>query len=168
MIQGGIANLPHPTVAASVSCTSCHASTGGGRPATGYDHASALINTNCSACHEAGSDLVVAPWNGVTSEASGAGDTRPFTLASVYTAYSGGSLTVTWPNHFYNSGTKIVDCKECHVVPAGFGTTTTGPAYLNIGSGGRSSTGAWAFPHAQSQMTYPDTCRMCHGSNIPN
>ena len=166
VIQGGIAVLPHPAIDA-VTCASCHASDSSRRPATGYDHASALIETNCNACHEAGSDLVGAPWNGATSEALGAGDTRPFTLPSVYAAYNGGSHTVTWPNHFYNSGTKIVDCKECHVIPAGFGTTTTGPAYLNIGSAGRRSTGAWAFPHAQSQMTNPDTCRMCHGNNIP-
>ena len=113
-------------------------------------------------------NLVGTPWNGATAETSGAGDTRPFTLSSVYAAYNGDFLTVTWPNHFYDSGTKIVDCNECHLVPAGYGTTTTGPAYLRIGSGGSSSTGAWTFPHSRSAMTYPDTCRMCHGNNIPD
>lgn len=167
----GIGNLPHPSTGGQ-ACTACHTSPSGGKPATGYDHASALINNNCRACHEAGSNLVGTAWNGVTNEASGAGDTRPFTLSSIYAAYSGNSRIVTYPSHFFDSTPNaskptIVDCKECHVVPTGNGTTTTGSAYLRIGSGGSTSTGAWAFPHRQGNMTDPTTCAMCHGNNIP-
>jgi hypothetical protein len=148
-----IANLPHPTVAAGTTCTSCHASGGGGKLASGYDHASALINGNCNACHEAGSNLVGTPWSGATAQASGAGDTRPFTLASVVASYNGGSKTVTYANHFYP-----VDCTQCHTAPSGVSSVTTGATY----------TKAWTFPHKQSLMTNPSTCSMCHGNNIPN
>src|SRR5207253_283892 len=117
-------------------CTACHTSETGGKPAIGYDHASGVGMMYCNACHEAGSNLVGTVWNGATLESLGAGDTRPFTLPSVYAAYQGGSLHVTWPNHFYNSGTMTVDCRECHVVPPLYGATTTGSAYLKIGSGG--------------------------------
>ena len=166
LLQGGVANLPHPTVTAG-TCTACHTSETGGKPAIGYDHAAAEGWTSCNACHEAGSNLVGTVWNGATGESQGAGDTRPFTLPSVYAAYRNGFMIVTWPNHFYNSGTKIVDCSECHVVPPLYGATTSGSEYLHIGSGGTSSTGVWAFPHYQSMMTNPDTCKMCHGDNIP-
>jgi hypothetical protein len=165
VLEGAVANLPHPIVAAP--CTACHVSEAGGKPAHGYDHASAVGRMNCNACHEAGSNLVGTVWNGARVESLGGGDTRPFTLPSVYAAYSNDSLIVPWPNHFYSSGTRTVDCSECHVVPPLYGATTTGSDYLRIGSGGRSSTGVWAFPHDQSAMTYPDTCRMCHGNNIP-
>ncbi len=144
--QAGISNLPHPTVGAT-ACTTCHASAAGGRGAKAYDHASSLINANCSSCHEAGSDLVATPWNNATSTATGAGDTRPYTLASVVATKGGGSLTVKYPNHFYP-----VDCYQCHVVPSGIAGTTTGNAY----------TSAWSFPHNQSKMTNPSTCVMCH------
>ena len=81
----GVSNLPHPTVAAGAACTSCHATASGGRRATGYNHASALALTNCNSCHEAGSDLIGTGWNGATATASGAGDTRPFTLTAITT-----------------------------------------------------------------------------------
>src|SRR5207237_10644483 len=44
-LQTGIANLPHPTVAVGVACTSCHAPETGGRGATGYVHMSTLLDT---------------------------------------------------------------------------------------------------------------------------
>jgi hypothetical protein len=151
--QQGIGNLPHPAVASGVACTTCHQTSVGGKGAHGYDHASSLINSNCKSCHEAGSNLVATVWNGVTSAASGAGDTRPFTLSSVTAKYNGNSMNVTYPNHFYP-----VDCYQCHVVPTGDGYTTTGTTY----------TSAWNFPHTQSKMTNPSTCVMCHTNGVPN
>jgi hypothetical protein len=151
--QLGINNLPHPTIAAGVACTACHTSASGGKGAIGYDHKSTLINTNCNSCHEAGTNLIGTPWNGVTAEASGAGDSRPYTLASVVAHYQGGTLTVKYVNHFYP-----VDCNQCHVVPAGNGLVTTGTAYQT----------AWSFPHTKSKMTNPSTCLMCHTNGIPN
>lgn len=156
--QKGITNLPHPTPSGTTTCTTCHASAAGGKPAKGYDHASTLISTDCGACHEAGSNLVGTVWNGSTSQSGGAGDTRPYTLTSLV-AYRGGSgLTVTYKNHFYP-----VDCNQCHVAPSGIATVTTGSAYL-----GASGTGAWTFPHNQTRMTNPTTCVMCHTNGIPN
>jgi len=149
MLQTGIANLPHPTVAAGVACTACHATATGGKNAKGYDHLSTLINANCSSCHEAGTNLIGTPFNGATAQASGAGDSRPYTLASVLAE---GRMTVTYPKHFYP-----VDCKQCHNVPAGNGLVTTGTAYAT----------AWKFPHSTSKMTNPSTCVMCHTRGIP-
>jgi len=155
--QSGIANLPHPSTT-GVACTTCHQSSSGGKMAKGYDHASALINSNCNSCHEAGSNLVGTPWNGATSESAGAGDTRPYTLASVVARYSGNSKTETTPNHFYP-----VDCHQCHTAPTGIATVTTGTAYLVQGS-----SGAWHFPHKTSSMTNPSTCLFCHPGGPPN
>lgn len=149
-MQVGIMSLPHPSTSAG-ACTSCHTSSGGGKNALGYDHGSALIATNCNACHEAGSNLVGTVWNGATATASGAGDTRPFTLTSLV-AHFGNGLTVNAPRHFYP-----VDCNQCHVVPMGNGAITTGTAY----------TAAWAFPHNQARMTNPTTCVMCHVNGVP-
>ena len=151
--QVGINNLPHPTVGAGVLCTTCHTSAAGGKNAIGYDHLSPLIATNCNSCHEAGTNLIGTLWNGATSEAAGLGDSRPFTLSSVVAHYKGNALTVTYAKHFYP-----VDCKQCHVVPAGSGATTTGAAYQS----------AWVFPHTQTKMTNPSTCVMCHTNGIPN
>ncbi len=106
--QAGIANLPHPTVATGTPCTTCHATAGGGKSATGYDHASSLINSTCNACHEAGSDLLGTPGAG-----SG-GDARPYRVSS------------NAPNHYYPT-----DCKECHGKPSGNGKYTGGSAYSN-------------------------------------
>jgi len=162
--QSGVNNVPHPAVPVGVACIDCHATAAGGRSAHGYDHASPTINNTCNACHEAGSDLVASPWNGATAEVNGAGDTRPFTLASVTARFSGNTRNVTWPNHFYP-----VDCKECHLKPAGNGYVTTGTAY-------RTNTGAWGnnsastgrnFPHNENVMSRPSTCLMCHNP-IPN
>ena len=115
----------------------------------GYDHLSTLINSNCGSCHEAGTNLVATLWNGATAQASGAGDSRPYTLASVLAE---GRMTVTYPKHFYP-----VDCNQCHVVPTGNGYVTTGAAYAS----------AWTFPHSTRKMTNPSTCVMCHTNGIP-
>jgi hypothetical protein len=97
-------------------------------------------------------------WNGATSQGSGAGDTRPFTLTSIV-AHKGGPggdrCTVTAPDHFY-----AVQCGECHAVPAGTGAVTTGTAYIG--------TGGWFFPHVESKMANPATCNLCHtGTSCP-
>lgn len=150
--QTGIANLPHPTVPTGGSCATCHTGGVGGKKAIGYDHASALINQACSACHEAGSNLVGTVWNGATSEAAGAGDTRPFTLTSVVArkgGLGGDTCTVTAANHFYP-----VQCGQCHAMPAGTGAVTTGTAYATV----------WYFPHITTNMTNPGTCNLCHNS----
>jgi hypothetical protein len=152
--QTGINNLPHPTVAAGTSCTSCHTTAAGGKQAIGYDHVSTLITTNCNACHEAGSNLVGTTWNGATSQASGAGDTRPYTIASLVPAFKNNSRALQQGyNHFF-----AVDCSECHLAPSGNGPVTTGSAYKS----------AWRFDHNQKRMQR-STCTMCHGSpnNLP-
>jgi hypothetical protein len=143
--QKGITGLPHPTVG-SQTCAACHLTASGGRNAMGYDHSSAVDNANCNACHEAGSDLVNPVWNRSTSQSSGAGDTRPFSIASLSAKKGGSSCTVTFPNHFYPA-----DCSQCHTEPTGTVTTKTGSAY----------TTAWAFNHNQSKMK--GVCNDCHG-----
>src|SRR5256885_11221063 len=40
VLQTGVANLPHPSVAAGVACTACHATAAGGKNAIGYDQLS--------------------------------------------------------------------------------------------------------------------------------
>jgi len=148
--QSGIANLPHPTVGTGTTCATCHSGGIGGKQAKGYDHASALINSACSSCHEAGSNLVGTVWNRATAQAAGAGNTRPFTLTSVVAqegGVGGGTCTITVKNHFYP-----VKCGECHAAPKGIATATTGTAYAN----------AWYFPHTRSRMTDPATCNLCH------
>lgn len=148
--QLGIMSLPHPGAMVG-ACTSCHQSAGGGRNALGYDHGSTLIDANCGACHEAGSDLLSPTWNGATSTTTGAGDTRPFTLTSLVAQFGNG-LTVTHPTHFFPA-----DCSQCHLKPAGIAVTTTGAAYA----------AAWSFPHDQQRMSNPTTCVMCHVNGIP-
>ncbi len=149
-MQAGIANLPHPALGSGTTCATCHAGGVGGRQARGYDHASALINSACTACHEAGSNLVGTVWNGATAQASGAGNTRPFTLTSLV-AHKGGpggdSCNLTVARHFYP-----VQCGQCHVPPTGIAAATSGTAY----------TKAWYFPHTRSRMTNPATCNLCH------
>ncbi len=145
--QLGINNLPHPSVATGALCTSCHANAAGGKNAIGYDHASTLINTNCGSCHEAGTNLVGTVWNGATTQAAGAGDSRPFTLTSVTWKRS-----IPYAKHFYP-----VDCSQCHNAPAGIAVVTTGAAYQS----------AWVFPHTTRKMTNPSTCVMCHTNGIP-
>jgi hypothetical protein len=149
--QAGIGDLPHP--ASAGTCTTCHASSGGGRQAIGYDHLSPLITAKCNACHEAGTDLLGTTWNGATSQSAGAGDSRPFTLTSVRATFHGDSSNETQPNHFYP-----VDCGQCHNKPAGNGLVTTGAAY----------SAAWSFPHSTRNMTNPTTCVMCHKNGIPD
>jgi hypothetical protein len=153
--QQGINNLPHPTIASGGSCTGCHSGGVGGRKAIGYDHASKLINANCSACHEAGSDLVASPWNAATATGSGAGDTRPFSISGLVPSTNGNTRALgNNYNHFFPA-----DCRECHKSPGGTGATTTGGAYRS----------AWSFGHDQSAMTNPSTCNMCHAApnNLP-
>jgi hypothetical protein len=150
--QAGITNLPHPTLAAGATCATCHAGGVGGKRAIGYDHLSALASSACSACHEAGSNLVGTTWNGSSTQAGGAGDTRPTTITSLRATRGtgGGSCTLTNAAalaHFYP-----VQCGQCHKVPAGVGPVTTGTAYAT----------AWIFPHTESKMTNPGTCNMCH------
>jgi len=145
--QTGITNLPHPSTA-TLACSTCHTGGVGGKGAIGYDHASALINTNCNSCHEAGTNLVGTAWNGATTQGAGAGDSRPYTLTNLTATRGGDSCNVTTPYHFYP-----VDCSQCHNVPAGTGAATTGSAYTN----------AWTFPHTTSKMTNPSTCNLCHG-----
>ena len=147
-IQAGIANLPHPSTA-SVSCAICHTGGVGGPGAKGYDHASTLIATMCTACHETGSNLVGTVWNGATSASAGAGDTRPITLASV--SQQGNQPA---PNHFFlDRGSAKVDCYNCHAMPAGVSTTTTGSAY----------TSAWSFHHPP-RATIQNFCYFCHAN----
>jgi hypothetical protein len=152
-VEPGIASLPHPESAGGVTCSTCHSGLGGPRPARGYDHAAPLATTSCSACHEAGSDLVAAVWNGATSESAGTGDTRPYTLSSVAASFHGDSQNVTYLNHFYPA-----DCAECHLAPVSVGLTQNGAAYSS----------AWSFPHNTHSMSNPTTCLMCHTSGVPN
>jgi hypothetical protein len=141
--QTGISNLPHPTVAAGVQCTTCHPATNPThKRAAGYDHVSTLISTNCNSCHEAGSDLVAVAWSSTTH-----GDTRAQTALTI-------KGKVCSPTHFFPT-----DCKECHVKPAGNGTWTTGTNAMN----------QWYAPHTnggnnRGPMTNPATCNKCHGS----
>jgi hypothetical protein len=144
--QAGITNLPHPSTA-TLACSTCHTGGVGANRAIGYDHASALINTNCGSCHEAGTNLIGTLWNNATTQSAGAGDSRPFTLTSIVATRGGDTCNVTTPNHFYP-----VDCSQCHKVPTGTGTVTTGTAYTN----------AWTFPHTTSSMSNPSTCNLCH------
>jgi hypothetical protein len=151
--QAGISNLPHPTVAAGTSCATCHGTGGGYKQALGYDHQSTLMSSNCNACHEAGSNLVATVWNGATSQASGAGDTRPFSIVGLVPSTSGNTRALTQDyNHFF-----ALDCSECHQIPTGNGLVTTGAAYKS----------AWKFNHSQGKMR--NACNMCHGSpnNLP-
>ncbi len=149
--QVGIANLPHPTPGAN-ACTACHLTAGGGKDATGYDHLSTLSNQKCASCHEAGSNLVGTKWNGATAIV-GAGDTRPFTIATIRATFKGNSRNVTSNGHFFPT-----DCYQCHNKPTGVAHVTTGTTY----------TTAWKFPHTENKMTNPATCALCHGNNIPN
>jgi cytochrome c551/c552 len=145
--QAGIANLPHPAVPTGTLCTACHATASGGKHALGYDHASTLITTNCKACHEAGSDLVGTPWNGSTTIAAGAGDTRPFTATALTASFSGNTCNFSNPNHFF-----AVNCRECHTAPTGIVQTSTGTTYKT----------RWKFVHTERNMTNPGTCDLCH------
>jgi hypothetical protein len=157
VVEPNIANLPHPNATPS-GCTTCHttgtyvAPSQGGTAAAGYDHASAAENNGCNSCHEAGTNLLSTGWNGSTTQAGAAGDSRPYTLTSVRAYYSGDSCNVTYANHFYP-----VDCYQCHTPPTGIAFVTTGTTYLGNGGSGR-----WTFPHKTSDMTNPTTCNMCH------
>jgi hypothetical protein len=150
--QSGIANLPHPTVGAQ-ACSACHTGNVGGKNAIGYDHKSTLINANCNACHETGSNLLGTAWNNTTTYSAGAGDTRPYTLTSVVPTFKGNTRPVSTPKHFYPT-----NCYQCHGVPTGNGLVTTGAAYTSV----------WRLQHIESHMSNPTTCNYCHqGTGIP-
>jgi hypothetical protein len=156
LVQAGVANLPHPAVG-TAGCSACHLGGVGGKGAIGYDHLSALVNTACNSCHEAGSDLVGTAWNNATTAAAAAGDTRPFTLASVRATYKSNTSTETTPNHFYlDKAGAQVDCGWCHVKPAANGLVTTGAAYK----------AAWVFKHPSENKTY-NFCYQCHPNGPP-
>jgi hypothetical protein len=150
--QTGIANLPHPTVG-STPCTTCHQSASGGKNAKGYDHASALINTNCGSCHEAGSNLVATPWNNATTQSAGAGDTRAIGLTALSRTQQ--ATAATLQAHFYP-----VDCSQCHsaptapAAPGGIATATTGAPYEGTGTASGSTC-------APSGATCPATTTAC-------
>ncbi len=148
-IQSGIASLPHPTVVSPTTCASCHTGGIGAKNAIGYDHASTLIKTNCNSCHESGSNLVGTVWNGATTQATGAGDTRPFTL----TTLSGGGCTLRTPGtHFYPS-----DCTLCHKAPTGISVVATTSTALQT---------AWSFTHPpKTDSTSATPCSVCHVTN---
>jgi hypothetical protein len=137
-------------VATGTPCTTCHVTASGGKQAIGYDHASTLITANCNSCHEAGSNLVNPVWNGATTLAAGAGDTRPFTVTANKATFSGNTCNFTNPNHFFP-----VNCHQCHATPAGVVTVTTGTTYSGT---------MWKFVHKESNMTNPGTCNLCHAT----
>jgi hypothetical protein len=164
--QAGLNGLSHPAIPAGGSCTSCHTTSAGGRGAHGYDHALAPA-TGCSACHEAGSDLVGTPWTlnapgatqataqctrGGGSIADRGGDTRPVGISSLPCSSNAANLTCgsqsCTQNHFYPS-----DCGECHRKPS------AAPATNQTGSG---FTGAWRFEHSYGLPVQQTTCCHCH------
>jgi len=145
--QAGLANLPHPSTTTNL-CTACHAAGAGGKHAIGYDHASSVSARACATCHEAGSDLVGTPWNGATVQTSGAGDTRPTTLAGITTdGKKFGDLT----HFFLDRAGAQVDCYHCHKVSTGLLTTSTGTTYRS----------RWKFNHPPESPVV-DFCYQCH------
>jgi hypothetical protein len=189
-LEPGINSLPHPIMFTGWTCTTCHASSSGGKNSNGYDHNSTLIEKRCNACHEAGSDLVSTVWNGATSQGAGAGNTRPFTLTSLNISYNNGatitpSAVLGAQNHFY-----AIDCYECHSTtglgggdcrasqtnrfPDGGSQTIYAPDGGCLGqtlgtvenaTSGSTYTQQWTFPHRENNMTQPSTCNVCHGSS---
>jgi len=104
--QLGINNLPHPNVG-PVWSHLLPRDFSRRQIAIGYDHLSPLINTNCGSCHEAGTNLIGTLWNGATAQASGAGDSRPITLASVT-----GKRPSPTRNHFYRWLQQCMWCRR--------------------------------------------------------
>ena len=93
-------------------------------------------------------------WNGATTQASGAGDTRPTTITSLTATRGANGDSCQLTNaaaiaHFYP-----VQCGQCHNIPAGNGPATTGTAYAS----------ACFFPNTESKMTNPGTCNMRHSA----
>jgi hypothetical protein len=164
-MQAGIPNLPHPAVPSAGLCTTCHLTDNGGRGAFGYDHALAP-ETGCSACHEAGSNLVGSPWTldagavpvaaqcgqGGGMIADRGGDTRPIGIANLACSSNAANLTCGSQNcslnHFYPS-----DCGECHVAPVAT------PSLVQTGAPYAAN---WAFQHNFALPTQPTTCCNCH------
>jgi hypothetical protein len=182
----GINNLPHPVVGTQ-TCVSCHgaANPGGALLAIGYDHAqSALIASNCASCHEAGSNMVGAPWDGGVAftlvnancgQGNGTirdhqGDTRAIGFTSLSCTSSAKSITTCGAAGNQNCLTVHffpIDCHECHSSP---GTTTVfatsgvdGMKTLSDGGMQPTSTfvSRWKFPHSENNMNSA-TCCHCH------
>jgi hypothetical protein len=83
-------------------------------------------------------------------QTSGAGDTRPTTLASITTdGKRFGDIT----HFFLDRAGAQVDCYHCHKVSAGLVTTTTGTTYRT----------RWKFRHPPESPVV-DFCYQCHPS----
>jgi hypothetical protein len=163
--QAGINNLQHPSTS-GLQCTSCHTSASGGKGAIGYDHVLAP-STGCSACHEAGSNLVGTAWQlnapgavstpascskGNGSIADRAGDTRAVGVTSIACGDSARNKTAQCGsqncslNHFYPT-----DCSVCHAKPLGLVKTSTGTTF----------SAGWKFKHPSTGTQVPACCQ-CH------
>jgi hypothetical protein len=156
-IQLGIATLPHPTLSGTTTCASCHTGGIGGTGAIGYDHASTLINTNCSACHETGSNLLAPVWNGTTTQSGGVGDTRPFTLTALNPSICNGTTIPRTPGSASLLGYHYApsDCSLCHTTPKGIATGKTGATYTSV----------WKFKHPpKTGSTNVQPCSICHNN----
>jgi hypothetical protein len=144
-VQQPTASLSHPVVGTQ-ACSACHAGGVGGKAAIGYDHKS---GGTCNSCHEAGSNLLSPVWSGVAAQASGAGDTRPYTLAPLTPSLCRTAIASPGP-HFYPS-----DCSLCHKAPAGTVTTKTGAAYTTV----------WKGSHPPKVgRTSAAPCSVCHSN----
>jgi hypothetical protein len=159
-LEPGVNGLFHPAVPAGASCTTCHATSSGGRGAFGYDHSGAPTGA-CSACHEAGSDLVGSPWvlnapgavmvaatcaKGSGTIADRGGDTRPVGLSSLSCIPS--TCGSACQAHFFPA-----DCGECHLKPS---------AVPSLNQTGSSFASAWAFQHYFGAPAQQTTCSFCH------
>jgi hypothetical protein len=169
VLEGTIANLAHPAYATGLACTACHLtatpSVGTGKPTKGYTHTPYANIVKCNTCHESGSKDVNALWNGATTLAAGAGDTRPISVTTFAAKKGGSSCTITVTNHFYPS-----DCNTCHQVPS-----ADGGINLAFDGGTTAYTNTWTFTHNENTSTTKGTmtqaeCKICHNSpnNCPN
>lgn len=165
--QAGLNSVPHPSVGAGLTCTSCHTQASGGRQAFGYDHALAPA-TGCASCHEAGSNLVGSPWvlnapgstlvaaqcgRGGGTVFDRGGDTRPIGITALACSSNAanqmcGSQNCAL-NHFFPA-----DCGECHQKP------TAVPATVQVGA---SYVANWRFQHFFGAPAQSSTCCRCHG-----
>jgi hypothetical protein len=138
---------------------------GTGKPTKGYTHTPYANIVKCNTCHESGSKDVNALWNGATTLAAGAGDTRPISVTTFAAKKGGSSCTITVTNHFYPS-----DCNTCHQVPS-----ADGGINLAFDGGTTAYTNTWTFTHNENTSTTKGTmtqaeCKICHNSpnNCPN
>jgi hypothetical protein len=132
--QPVVNTAPHST---NTTCTACHTGGAGAKNAIGYDHSSTVAS--CNTCHEAGSNDLSPVWNGATAQASGLGDTRPYTLTATRPTWK--SCTWSGGNHFYPA-----DCKLCHTAPSGVsvGATTSSANASKWRSTGHPATGGFS------------------------